>query len=110
MSRFFSLFVFLYKKRKSTLYKSLKDQYKNGILGREETSNRFTEGGDGNRGSATGDKSRWIPWITLQGDSTKAITRFLSHLLRAVEEVCLEGVWPPVWMPGSSAFWNCSRA
>lgn len=60
--------------------------------------------------SATGDKARRMPWITLQGDSIKAITSFLSHLVGAVEEVCLEGVWPLVLMPASSVFWNCSRA
>lgn len=44
------------------------------------------------------------------GDSTKTITRFLSRLLGAAEEASLEGVRRLVWTPGSSAFWNCSRA
>lgn len=38
------------------------------------------------------------------------VTRFLSGLLEAVEEACLEGAVPPVWAPASSASWNCSRA
>lgn len=51
-----------------------------------------------------------MPWITLQGNSTKAITRFLSRLLGAVQEVSLEGVWWLEWTPVSSVFWNCSMA
>lgn len=59
--------------------------------------------------SATGDKARLVPWITLEGGSIKAITSFLSRLPGAAEGVCQGDVWPLVWIP-AFVFWNCSRA
>lgn len=101
--RFFFLFGFYKKKKINSIQKLKKYQCKKEYYIEKKYLTNCSKG----RRSATGDKSRRMPWITLQGDSTKAITRFLSLLLGAVEEVCLEGVGALVWKP---VFWNCSRA